>query len=374
MFHRGAWNSSRKRKLRRFRKKPVHSDGVEISETTNVEDVTSSPDIKVVESTSSSPTATEIVDAPSVSFDATVAVSLNSPSSPAAAVGCDNDGDDNDEYAYPYDSDDDYPSFVARLSDDPVSTLSNGADSGHEDNSLPLPIYVGPVLKSDNVLNEIKASGFIQYLTSTCAKSARRVNTIMTRVNWTLSHMVQLLGNEGTYFSSFSAAIQDVISTHHYLLEPCGVYLKCSRHLSPGTVCDYLMDCHIFFTWWVLFSPDNKKLAHTDLMHMTHRSTILQKLYRKQEKEHLCHITMESKVANRVLPEGNFDDQWNTLQTTSHNCLKKLVGTALPLAISLQYFNWVLGLVVACLYVFSPQGRIHGIATLLLSQVTSFLF
>ena len=79
--------------------------------------------------------------------------------------------------------------------------------------------------------------------------------------------------------------------------------------------------------------------------------------------------TMASLVAIGRLPEGTVDEQWEQLQGAVREALKKVEADAADkLRVSSHYYNWVLGLCVASLYAFSPQGRIHGMSTLLLDQ------
>ena len=77
--------------------------------------------------------------------------------------------------------------------------------------------------------------------------------------------------------------------------------------------------------------------------------------------------TMEAVVAARNLPSGTVDEMWSTLQGAVTKKLPTLAPIP-PLQVASQFYNWVLGLCCASLYVFAPQGRIHAISTILLRQ------
>ena len=91
-----------------------------------------------------------------------------------------------------------------------------------------------------------------------------------------------------------------------------------------------------------------------------------------QERIHISQKTMDTVVANRLLPEGSPDEQWDILQSTAIRCIDRTFKSP-PTTITQQHYEWVLGLIIACLYVFSPQGRIQAVASLLMSQLTELL-
>ena len=76
---------------------------------------------------------------------------------------------------------------------------------------------------------------------------------------------------------------------------------------------------------------------------------------------------MEAAVEDRVLPEGTNDEQWQCLRTAVTRCMENI--HVVPTTVTLERYNHMLGLVLAALYSFAPQGRIGGLATMQMNQV-----
>ena len=169
--------------------------------------------------------------------------------------------------------------------------------------------------------------------------------------------------------------------------KPCARHLRLNKHFAAGTVCDYVMDALAYLTWFSLFSPDRQDITNVDLVQLDHVSKILQKELRKQvnvaplqyfvlltdsislqERIHISQKTMDTVVANRLLPEGSPDEQWDILRSTAISCIDRTIKSP-PTTVTQQHYEWVLGLILACLYVFSPQGRSQAVASLLMSQL-----
>jgi hypothetical protein len=77
--------------------------------------------------------------------------------------------------------------------------------------------------------------------------------------------------------------------------------------------------------------------------------------------------TMEAAVEDRVLPEGTNEEQWAVLQSTVTRCMQKI--NIAPTTITRDRYVHMIGLTLAALYVFAPQGRIGGLATMQMDQV-----
>jgi hypothetical protein len=77
---------------------------------------------------------------------------------------------------------------------------------------------------------------------------------------------------------------------------------------------------------------------------------------------------MEAAVEDRVLPEGTNEEQWACLQSTVTRCMEKI--NTVPSVITIERYNYMLGLTLAALYSFAPQGRIGGLATMQMNQVS----
>ena len=77
---------------------------------------------------------------------------------------------------------------------------------------------------------------------------------------------------------------------------------------------------------------------------------------------------MEAAVEDRVLPEGTNDQQWQCLQSAVTRSMENI--NIVPSSISRRRYNHMLGLTLAALYSFAPQGRIGGLATMQMSQVS----
>ena len=77
--------------------------------------------------------------------------------------------------------------------------------------------------------------------------------------------------------------------------------------------------------------------------------------------------TMEAAVEDRVLPEGTNEEQWALLQSTVTRCMQRT--NIAPTTITRDRYIHMIGLTLAALYVFAPQGRIGGLATMKMDQV-----
>ena len=131
------------------------------------------------------------------------------------------------------------------------------------------------------VRSEIDASAYVPYLKNSCGKSVRRLATMLTRITTVLAYCIKSLVGRAR-FDTLADAVTDIINTHYALLEPCARYLLVNRHLSAGTVCDYLMDAQCYFEWFALFSPENTSVTNNDLPRITHICKQLQRRYRTQ--------------------------------------------------------------------------------------------
>jgi hypothetical protein len=86
-----------------------------------------------------------------------------------------------------------------------------------------------------------------------------------------------------------------------------------------------------------------------------------------QTKKRRSLKTMEAAVEDRVLPEGTNEEQWACLQSAVTRCMEKI--NTVPIPITKERYNYMLGLTLAALYSFAPQGRIGGLATMQMNQV-----
>ena len=104
---------------------------------------------------------------------------------------------------------------------------------------------------------------------------------MITRISSVLEYVIHKIDSRAS-FLSVADAVTEVILRHYCHLEACGRHLLSGRHYCAATVCDYLMDAHFYFEWFVLFSPENSMLTTHDLHHITHVSKQLQRKYRIQ--------------------------------------------------------------------------------------------
>ena len=181
-------------------------------------------------------------------------------------------------------------------------------------------------------------------------------------------------------------------------------YLSQHKHYQPATVVGHLDDIRLCCMWFVLFR--NKRVVAESRMDqpemlgfntsIKHVRRIMNKKVQKQsmiaietqlninptltimscmqDKKKRSEQTMTSLVQLRLLPEGDPRTQLQTLQQEVLNQFMWIrQHDAKQLPVDKDTYRRLMGIIIAALYVFSPQGRCQGIEDLKLGQVEQLL-
>ena len=212
----------------------------------------------------------------------------------------------------------------------------------------------------------------VSYLKITCDKSTKRTATYISRYGKFILWFMQHISHQEHLH--FYTATREVIVDRHECIEAYTQHLKTVKKLLPGTVADHLEDIHKIFCWFVVFSSFNlePKLTFSDLGTVKFKIAEIQKTLRLQEARRQDKKTMQTMIQTRQLPEGRDTfEQLQNLQRIVQQEAVKMQDVMKP--ISPKIYKHFLGLVVASLYVFCPQGRIHGPESIEMVQVSEML-
>jgi hypothetical protein len=121
---------------------------------------------------------------------------------------------------------------------------------------------------------------------------------------------------------------------------------------------------------FVLYSPlNNGEVEFKDLELINYKILELNKCTKRSNRNRKCRKTLDSLVRHRRLPEGI--DSVNKLQKIKDLVMSQLEWATTARQVTLRNYNKIIGLLIAAMYTYGPQGRLQGLAHLREDQVNT---